>query len=145
MLLAKKIWRIRVLLFFRSLSKTPWHFPRNCWGSTHRTAFYVPRRKLWMILFVGKNFFIVLIGGSAKKIVNCVKKVGSFLKTALYLSRSLSSTFSSNVLWILKVTEFERNFFGLIGKTFSYRSRFLLEQKCFTEKNIYCQFFVHFG
>ena len=80
-----------------------------------------------------------------KKLINCVKKVSSLLKTALYLCRSLSSTFSSNVLWILKVSEFERNFFGLIGKTFSYRSRILLEQKCFTEKNIICHFFVHFG
>ena len=80
-----------------------------------------------------------------KKIVNCVKKVSSLLKTALYPCRSLSSTFSSNVLWILKVSDFERNFFGLIAKTFSYRSRFLLEQKRFTEKNIICHCFVYFG
>ena len=80
-----------------------------------------------------------------KKFVNCVKKVSSLLKTALYPCRSLSSTFSSNVLWILKVSDFGRNFFGLIAKTFSYRSRFLLEQKRFTEKNINCHCFVHFG
>ena len=80
-----------------------------------------------------------------KKFINCVKKVSSLLKTALYLCRSLSSTFSSNVLWILKVSEFERNFFGLIGKTFSYRSRILLEQKCFTEKNIICHFLCTLG
>ena len=80
-----------------------------------------------------------------RKIVNCVKKVSSLLKTALYLCRSLFSTFSSNVLWILKVSDFERNFFGLIAKTFSYRSRILLEQKCFSGKNRICDFFVHFG
>ena len=142
----KNAWRIRVLYFIPKFEQKALALRRNCWGSTHRTAFYLPRCKFWRILFVRKWNFVILLGGSAKKkFINCVKKVSSLLKTALDLCRSLFSTFSSNVLWILKVSDFERNFFGLIAKTFSYRSRNLLEQKCFSEKNRICDFLCTLG
>ena len=80
-----------------------------------------------------------------KNFVNWVKKFNSLLKTALYLCRSLSSSFSIDVMWFFKILEVERNIFGLIGKTFEtlfYQSRNLLERKMFFDKLIVLSSFL---
>ena len=54
----KKCLRIKsVLYFFRILNGRISHFGQNSWGSINKTAFFVPREKLWMILFAKKSIF----------------------------------------------------------------------------------------
>ena len=53
----KCLRRKRVLYFFRILSGRISHFGQNSWGSIDKTAFFVPRENLRMILFVKKSNF----------------------------------------------------------------------------------------
>ena len=53
----KCLRRKRGLYFFRILSGRISQFGQNSWGSIDKTAFFVPREKLRMILFVKKSNF----------------------------------------------------------------------------------------
>ena len=50
------------LLSLGFLSGKFMHFAQNRWGSVFKTAFYVPRKKLWRKLFSKKSISILLIG-----------------------------------------------------------------------------------
>ena len=60
---ATKWGKLRFYTFFLEfLSGKFMHFAQNRWGSVFKTAFYVPRKKLWRKLFSKKSNSMLLLG-----------------------------------------------------------------------------------
>ena len=142
MLEVENVWRKRVYFFFPKIEQKNFGTSDAIVEAVHSEMHSTyPDENIGGFCLsrsISSYFFLVF---QRKKLVNWVRKCSSPLKTALYFCGILSSSFSSKFLGILKISEFERNVFGLIGETFFVPVQKFVGAETFQRKKIkFCQF-----